>query len=404
MTIKDIYLRRCKNYINEGYYGNHNLQSTLYNDANVTIAISTFHDPSGSMKFGQLLEMPFVDVYVAYEFGPSWAVHWFKIDAPPYNHNYLIKWETGCEGLLFDASGVVIAGLSDERRFIHVSKNGGTFFIQITCNGMFGNGAGSIIAPPSPSTSFTIKCCKALQIDKKVEETIRSLQILIDIYTVLPENLPARNEALTVANSIVNKPEDTLFDNFCKKHSYQIPYNIYAVGNCHIDTAWLWDIGQTRKKTARSWSSQLQLLEMFPKYIFVCSQMQQLDWLRVDYPELFERIQIAAQSGRFIPLGGCWVEMDGNMPSGESIVRQFFYGQRFSEEYFKIKHSIFWLPGTFLMGKLLDTFGYNAQLPQLAIKGGCEYFVSQKLSWNNINTFPNNSFWWKGIVTKTVYF
>lgn len=346
MTIKDIYLQRCKNYINEGYYGKHNLQSTLYNDIDLTIPISTFHDSSAFMKFDQVLEMPFVKTHVAYEFGPSWAVHWFKIEAPPYNHDYLTKWEAGCEGLVFNHRGVAICGLSDERKFIHVSKHGGTFFIQTTCNGMFGNGAGSIIAPPSSSNSFKIKCCKALQIDKKAEKAIRSIQLLIDIYTVLPENLPARNEALVVANSIVNRAEDiALFDDFCKKHSYQIPFKIYAIGNCHIDTAWLWDIGQTRKKTARSWSSQLQLLEMFPEYIFACSQMQQLDWLRVDYPELFRRIQIAAQSGRFIPLGGCWVEMDGNMPSGEAIVRQFFYGQQFSEEYFRIKHSIFWLPG-----------------------------------------------------------
>ena len=153
MTINDIYLTRCKNYINEGYYKDHNLHSTLYKFLNLSIMISTFHDVSGSMSFDQLQDMPFIEVEVSYEFGPSWTVHWFKLEAPSHEHDYLIRWETGCEGLLFDNNGIIICGLSNERKFIHVSKNGGTLFIQTTCNGMFCNGAGSIIAPTLTSIS-----------------------------------------------------------------------------------------------------------------------------------------------------------------------------------------------------------------------------------------------------------
>ena len=68
------------------------------------------------------------------------------------------------------------------------------------------------------------------------------------------------------------------------------------------------------------------------------------------------------------------------MPSGEALVRQFMYGQRFFESHFGIRSKTFWLP---------DTFGYSAQLPQIARSAGMKYFFTQKLSWNNINNFPN---------------
>lgn len=95
-----------------------------------------------------------------------------------------------------------------------------------------------------------------------------------------------------------------------------------------------------------------------------------------------------AKQQRFIPVGGCWVEMDGNLPGGESFVRQILYGQKFFMENFGKACAEFWLP---------DTFGYSAQLPQLLALGGMKRFVTQKLSWNLVNKFPHNTFWWRGI-------
>lgn len=106
---------------------------------------------------------------------------------------------------------------------------------------------------------------------------------------------------------------------------------VVAIGNCHIDTAWLWPYAETRRKIARSWASQLDLLERYPEYVFAASQAQQFDWLLQDHPDLFERIKKAAKEGRFIPVGGSWVENDTNMPTGEAIARQFLLGQRFSK-------------------------------------------------------------------------
>ncbi|RYH23034.1 hypothetical protein EON65_18355 [archaeon] len=96
----------------------------------------------------------------------------------------------------------------------------------------------------------------------------------------------------------------------------------------HIDTAWLWPFSVTQQKSARSWSTQLDLMNRYPEHRFSATQAQQFKWLEELYPELFDKIKERVAEGKFQPLGATWVEMDVNMPSGESLVRQFLYGQR----------------------------------------------------------------------------
>jgi alpha-mannosidase len=165
-------------------------------------------------------------------------------------------------------------------------------------------------------------------------------------------------------------------------------HEVTAIGNCHIDTAWLWPYDETKRKAARSWATQCGLMDDFPDYIFAASQAQQFEWVEELYPKLFIRIKEKAATGNFVPIGGTWVEMDCNLPSGEALCRQFLYGQRYFESRFGERCKVFWLP---------DTFGYSAQLPQITHQSGLKYFFTQKLSWNNINTFPNTTFMWKGL-------
>ena len=86
-------------------------------------------------------------------------------------------------------------------------------------------------------------------------------------------------------------------------------FELTAVGHCHIDTAWLWPYAETKRKCARSWATQLRIMERYPKYKFACSQAQQYAWVQQDYPGLFTEIQNAVTNGNFIPVGGTWVEM-----------------------------------------------------------------------------------------------
>jgi len=126
-------------------------------------------------------------------------------------------------------------------------------------------------------------------------------------------------------------------------------------------------------------------MDRYPELRFCASQAQQYKWLEMYYPSVFDRVKDKVKKGTFQPIGGSWIEHDTNMPSGESLVRQFLYGQRFFESHFGQRCTTFWLP---------DTFGYSTQLPQICRLAGMKRFFTQKLSWNNINNFPHTTFNW----------
>ncbi|KAF7337346.1 Glycoside hydrolase family 38 protein [Mycena sanguinolenta] len=163
---------------------------------------------------------------------------------------------------------------------------------------------------------------------------------------------------------------------------------VWGIGHCHIDTAWLWPYSVTQQKTARSWATQIDLMERYPEHRFACSQAQQWKWLEQQYPTLFKRISAQVDAKKFHPIGGAWVEHDANMPSGEALVRQMLYGQRYFQSRFGVRCETGWLP---------DSFGLTGALPQLFRGAGMKYFFTQKLSWNNINNFPHTTFNWVGI-------
>ncbi len=163
---------------------------------------------------------------------------------------------------------------------------------------------------------------------------------------------------------------------------------ITAVGHAHIDTAWEWPLREARRKVARSWSTQLVLMDEFPDYVFAASQPLQYEWMRESYPSIYERIKEKVAAGQWEPVGAMWVEADCNLPSGESLVRQLLHGKRFFMREFGHETRILWLP---------DVFGYPGNLPQLMAEAGCDFFLTQKLSWNDTNKPEHNTFMWEGI-------
>lgn len=116
----------------------------------------------------------------------------------------------------------------------------------------------------------------------------------------------------------------------------------------HIDTAWLWRYTQSQQKIARSWSSQVDLMQRYPEHRFAASSAQQFDWLDQLYPSLFNAVSEQVSTGRFIPIGGSWLEHDCILPSGESLCRQYLYGQRYFMEKFGVRSTVAWLPDTFV--------------------------------------------------------
>lgn len=160
-------------------------------------------------------------------------------------------------------------------------------------------------------------------------------------------------------------------------------------GHSHMDTAWLWPVRETIRKCARTWSNVLELMKEYPEYRFVQSSMLHNDFIRREYPELHTRIIDAVRSGRWELVGNAWVEPDCNIISGESLIRQFLRGRRFLRMYAdNVKSEVFFLP---------DTFGYSAALPQILLGCGMRYFLTTKLTWNDTNTFPFDTFRWRGI-------
>lgn len=187
-------------------------------------------------------------------------------------------------------------------------------------------------------------------------------------------------DSIEKANNKLQESIDQL-----EKHS---DVTVHLIGHTHIDVAWLWRLKHTREKSARSFSTVLRLMEQYPEYIFLQTQPQVYEYIKEDYPELYEKIKEKVAEGTWEIDGAMWLESDANIPSGESLVRQILLGSRFMKEEFGQDTKYLWLP---------DVFGYSWALPQILKKSGIEMFMTTKISWNQFNRMPNDTFYWKGI-------
>lgn len=231
-------------------------------------------------------------------------------------------------------------------------------------------------------------------------------KVLQDLYDVLEENSFKRAELERVFvklheilyYDIENCEPDVLRDAVAQareiiapvlsKHNSESAPVAGLLGHSHMDTAWTWEIDETIKKCARTYSNQLNLMDQYPEYRFIQSSSLHLKFMEDHYPELFERIKKRILEGRYEPNGGVWVECDCNITGGEFMVRQFLWGQNYTKKHFGFMSNSFYLP---------DTFGYSAALPQ--IMKGChvDYFLTTKLGWNESNRFPYETYYWQGI-------
>nr|MCR5042470.1 alpha-mannosidase [Clostridia bacterium] len=160
------------------------------------------------------------------------------------------------------------------------------------------------------------------------------------------------------------------------------------IGHSHMDTAWLWPVAETVRKCARTYSNAMALMEQYPTYNFIQSSALHSEWMKDYYPDIFAEMKKRVAEGRYEPNGGVYVECDCNITSGELMARQFLKGQQFTRENFDYTADSFWLP---------DTFGYNANIPQIMRQSEVKYFYTTKIGWNELNRFPFISFVWKGI-------
>jgi len=178
--------------------------------------------------------------------------------------------------------------------------------------------------------------------------------------------------------------QSEFYGSYCKEQDA----TTVCIGHTHIDCAWKWTLLQTREKVQRSFATVLELMKIYPEYKFMSSQPLLYKNLKEEAPELYEEVKQRVKEGRWECEGAMWVEADCNLSSGESLVRQIIYGKRFFREEFGVDSRVLWLP---------DVFGYSAAMPQILRKCGVDWFVTSKISWNDTNTIPFDTFRWKGI-------
>ncbi len=210
------------------------------------------------------------------------------------------------------------------------------------------------------------------------------------------ENIPFVEKSFNHAGllQLVSRGKWSQIDGFLSSYDKSIAdfkaemqkFKLHFVGNAHIDLAWLWPWTETVDVCRETFKNALDLMAANPDFTFAQSQAQTYVWMEKYAPDLFERIKAKVKSGQWIIVNGMWTEPDSNLPSGEAFVRQILYGQMYFIHKFGVKTDIAWTP---------DTFGYAWTLPQIYRKAGFNYFVTNKIWWNDINPPANHLFWWQ---------
>ena len=162
-------------------------------------------------------------------------------------------------------------------------------------------------------------------------------------------------------------------------------YTAHVVGYAHMDMAWLWRWEESIHDIMyNTFTNQIRLMDQNPDYTFAQDQAVVLDSMEHFYPDIFKGLQEKARTGNFIPATSGWVQMDENVSDGESLVRQFLYGQKYSKEKFGHYIRFAWQP---------DVFGHPVTMPQIAHKAGIELYVFNR---PHDPTRPP-IIWWQGL-------
>jgi alpha-mannosidase len=365
------------------------------------------------------LELDYKPIGVDEVWGQAWDSAWFHvtgtIPSEWKGREVVAVMAFAGEALVFDDGGVPLRGLTDANVFVPGTAakvvhpltgqaSGGEsidLWVEAAANGLFGVKREPDPQPQCPTRhgTYTGKVTRMEMaiFDRDVWHLAQDMEVLMELANSLGEG--SRRYAMLLgglSEAIDLFADDPANASRCRQHirplleapaSASAP-TINAVGHAHIDTAWLWPVRETIRKTARTFATQLLLLDEYPDYVFGASQPQLYAFARQHYPQLYEKVKRAVADGRWECQGAMWVEADCNIISGESMVRQVLHGKNFYRDEFGLDVRNVWLP---------DVFGYSASMPQIMRRAGVDYFLTQKLSWSQFNKFPHTTFRWRGI-------
>ena len=404
------------------------IRPALYG-ATVPLDIEVWHAPGEPVPFAEAVTADFKPAAVGDSWGPPWGTSWFRLTgrvpkewASSGQPNVSVEavvdlgfagdWAGfQAEGLAYTPNGDPIKALNPDNTYLPLSEREAAgeadfqVYVEAAANP-------TVIAWPDFAPTkygdketagneplYTLKRAELAVLHTDVWNLLLDIAVLNELRAELPTDLPRRHEILRALERALDALD---YDDIpgsaalareqlapvLAKPAYASAHRIYAVGHAHIDSAWLWPLRETVRKVARTVCNVATLAADHPDFKFAFSQAQQHAWMRDHHPKVWERLKAAVQSGHVIPIGGMWVESDTNMPGGEAMARQFVHGKRFFLEEYGIETKVVWLP---------DSFGYSAALPQLVKLSGHDWFLTQKISWNQTNKFPHHTFWWEGI-------
>ena len=396
--------------------------------ATAPVELTAWHVPGEPVPVADALAADYAPFRIGERWGTPWATTWFQVTGTVpedwagrrveavFDLGFVGDWPGGqAEALVYDAAGHPLKGVAPRNQYVPIANPaaGGErveLLVESAANpDILANGfiptpmSDRTTAPDEPIYRFAR--AELAVLDETVWHLVLDIEVLNELMRELPTSEPRRHEILRALESML----DTLdlhnvsgtaaaaraqLADVLSKPAHASAHTISAVGHAHIDSAWLWPVRETVRKTTRTFANVTTLAADYPEFVFACSQAQHYAWVRERSPELYERIHAAIKSGQWVPVGSMWVEPDGNLPGGEALARQLIHGKRFFLDEFGVETHGVWLP---------DSFGYTAAFPQLARLAGAKWFLTQKLSWNQVNRLPHHTFWWEGIDGSQVF-
>lgn len=397
------------------------LVPAVYRDR-APLRIEAWDVPDEPIPFAEARQQLYAPFAVGSSWGRPWSTVWFHLTGTvPSDWNVdgtrpEVVVDLGynitlpgfqAEGTAYDPQGRIIKAIEPLNSYLPAGEAGGAVdvYLEAAANpnvaGTFTFGVTSLgdKATSGSEHAYELRTLELGLLDIGVWELLQDAWTLTGLMAELPLTIPRRLEILVALDRMVDAvdPEDVsgtaaagraALAEVLARPAYASAHQLAAVGHAHLDSAWLWPVRETVRKVARTFSNVLALMEEDPDFTFAASSAQQFAWLKEFYPELFERVKKQVTAGRFVPVGGMWVESDTNLPGGEAMARQFVAGKRFFIEELGVEPLEVWLP---------DSFGYSAALPQIVTAAGSKWFLTQKISWNETNRMPHHTFWWEGI-------
>jgi alpha-mannosidase len=391
------------------------IEEAVYRDAQ-PVELARWDVPGEPVPVTEALAAPYAAAQVGDRWGPPWGTTWFRLrgrvpagyDGRPVELRLDLGFtEAGAgfqaEGLVYRRDGTPVKAINPRTPWVRITDSPFDLYVEAAANPTvlddFRPTPMGDVQTAGREPLYRLVRAELAVFDEQIWQLTQDLDVLGQLAAELDINDARKWEILRAVDRALDRIDmgdiaaSAPAGRLELAEAFSAParasaHRISAVGHAHIDSAWLWPVRETVRKVARTASNVVSLMADHSELVYAMSSAQQFAWLKEHRPEVWTEVVKRVGEGRFVPVGGMWVESDTNLPGGESLARQFSHGKRFFLAEFGVETRDVWLP---------DSFGYSAALPQLVALSGSRWFLTQKISWNATNRFPHHTFKWEGI-------